>query len=254
MKKSLTPARAGHDRWLVSYADLVTLLLAFFTTLYAASNLDASKMTPLSSSLRDAFAIESPAAPSDGHPTPVQVVKRSHSLDELKFTLEKQLAKALQDHDADVSVDPRGLVVSMPEDAAFPVGSTDVSPAALGMIGKIADTVRAVPNGIRIEGHTDDVPISTSRYGSNWELSTARASAVVAYLVQNVGVDPARLSAAGYGEFHPLVANDTPLHRARNRRIDIVILEDTQRNVVATDGIPASRLAAPKPQSGEGGR
>ncbi len=237
MRKPHAPARAGHDRWLVSYADLVTLLLAFFTTLYAASNLDATKMAPLTTSLQDAFAVESPAAPSDGHPTPVQVVTRSHSLDELKLTLEKQLAQAVQDHDADVSVDPRGLVVSMPDDAAFPVGSTDVSPAALGMISKIADTVRSVPNGIRIEGHTDDVPISTSRYSSNWELSTARASAVVAYLVQNVGVDPTRLSAAGYGEFHPRVANDSPVNRARNRRIDIVILEDTHRNVVSADSV-----------------
>lgn len=234
--------RAGHDRWLVSYADLVTLLLAFFTTLYAASNLDAAKMAPLSASLQDAFAIESPAAPSDGRPTPVEVVKRSHTLDDIKLTLEKQLAEAVQAHDADVSVDPRGLVVSMPDDAAFPVGSTDVSPAALGMIGQIAETVRTVPNPIRIEGHTDDVPIRTSRYGSNWELSTARASAVVAYLIEHVGVDPTRLSAAGYGEFHPRVANDSPQSRARNRRIDIIILEDTRASAgSAVLVLPADR-------------
>jgi chemotaxis protein MotB len=226
-------ARAGQDRWLVSYADLVTLLLAFFTTLYAASTVDANKMAPLSVSLQDAFAIDKAVPSSDGHPTPVEAVKRSHSLDDLKLTLEKQLAQAVQDHNADVSIDPRGLVVSMPDDAAFPVGSTDVSPAALGMIGQIADTVRAVPNPIRIEGHTDDVPIRTPRYGSNWELSTARASAVVAYLIQNVGIEPGRLSAAGYGEFHPRVANDSPLNRARNRRIDIIILEDANPKVVS---------------------
>jgi len=217
--------RAGHDRWLVSYADLVTLLLAFFTTLYAASTLDASKVAPLNASLQDAFALESADEKSDGPPIPVKVVPRKRTLDELKLTLEKQLAQDVEHHDADVSVDPRGLVVSMPDDAAFPVGSSDVSPAALGMIGKIADTVRTVPNAIRIEGHTDDVPIRTSRYGSNWELSTARASAVVAYLIQQVGIAPARLSAAGYGEFHPRVANDSPVNRARNRRIDIIILE-----------------------------
>jgi len=218
-------ARAGHDRWLVSYADLVTLLLAFFTTLYAASTLDASKVAPLNASLQNAFALESADEASDGPPIPVKVVPRTRPLDELKLTLEKQLAQDVENHDADVSVDPRGLVVSMPDDAAFPVGSSDVSPAALGMIGKIADTVRTVPNAIRIEGHTDDVPIRTPRYGSNWELSTARASAVVAYLIQQVGIAPARLSAAGYGEFHPRVANDSPVNRARNRRIDIIILE-----------------------------
>ena len=226
MKKPPKAAvRAGHDRWLVSYADLVTLLLAFFTTLYAASTLDASKVAPLNASLQDAFALESADEKSDGPPIPVKVVPRKRTLDELKLTLEKQLAQDVEHHDADVSVDPRGLVVSMPDDAAFPVGSSDVSPAALGMIGKIADTVRTVPNAIRIEGHTDDVPIRTSRYGSNWELSTARASAVVAYLIQQVGIAPARLSAAGYGEFHPRVANDSPVNRARNRRIDIIILE-----------------------------
>lgn len=217
--------RAGHDRWLVSYADLVTLLLAFFTTLYAASNLDPSKVAPLNASLSDAFAVQAVPAPSDGRPAPVQVVPRQHTLDDIKLTLDRQLAEDVRNHDADVSVDPRGLVVSMPDDAAFPVGSTDVSPAALGMIGKIAETVRSVPNPIRIEGHTDDVPIRTARYGSNWELSTARASAVVAYLIETVGVAPERLSAAGYGEFHPRVANDSPASRAKNRRIDIIILE-----------------------------
>ena len=171
----------------------------------------------------------SQAAPSDGHPTPIEVVKRSHTLENIKLTLEKQLAEAVQAHDADVSVDPRGLVVSMPDDAAFPVGSTDVSPAALGMIDKIAETVRTVPNSIRIEGHTDDVPIRTSRYESNWELSTARASAVVEYLVRTTGLAPERLSAAGYGEFHPRVPNDTPENRAANRRIDIVILDGAAR-------------------------
>jgi chemotaxis protein MotB len=244
MRKPHAPARAGHDRWLVSYADLVTLLLAFFTTLYAASNLDSSKVAPLSASLQDAFAIESAAAPSDGHPMPIEVAPRRHTLDDIKLTLDRQLAQDVQNHDADVSVDPRGLVVSMPDDAAFPVGSTDVSPAALGTIGRIAETVRALPNPIRIEGHTDDVPIRTSRYGSNWELSTARASAVVAYLIEHVGIAPTRLSAAGYGEFHPRVANDSPGNRARNRRIDIIILEDAQAN--AASGV----LISPTPQRG----
>ena len=223
--RSKAAVRGGHDRWLVSYADFVTLLLAFFTTLYAASTLDASKVAPLNASLQDAFAAESPAAPSTSHSTAAQAATSTSSLDDLKRRLETELAQDVLNHNADVSVDPRGLVVSMPDDAAFPVGSTDVSPAALGMIGKIADTIRTTPNPIRIEGHTDDVPIKTSRYGSNWELSTARAAAVVAYLIQDVGVTPARLSAAGYGEFHPRVPNDSPLNRARNRRIDIIILE-----------------------------
>ena len=152
----------------------MTLLLAFFTTLYAASNLDATKMAPLSSSMQQAFAADASAASaasaststSKQHLAPLPalgVFPREHTLDNLRMTLEKQLSQAVKDHDVDVAIDPRGLVVSMPDDAAFPVGSNEVSPAALGMIGKIAETVRTVPNSIRIEGHTDDVPIRTAQ-------------------------------------------------------------------------------------------
>ena len=108
--------------------------------------------------------------------------------------------------------------------AAFGTGSTDISPEARDLIGRVAAAVAPTLHALRIEGHTDNVPIRTARYASNWELSTARASAVVAHLVNTVEFDPTRLSAAGYGEFHPRVANDTPENRARNRRIDIVIL------------------------------
>jgi chemotaxis protein MotB len=225
--------RAGHDRWLVSYADLVTLLLAFFTTLYAASSIDATKMAPISNSIQQAFAADTGVAKTRAaeQPTAIPAVMpmpRRSNLDDLRLTLEKQLADQVQAHDADVTLDPRGLVVSLPDDAAFAVGSNEVSSAALGTIGTLVETVRSIPNPIRIEGHTDDVPIRTSKYNSNWELSTARAAAVVAYLVEKAGIQPSRLSAAGYGEFHPRVANDSPANRARNRRIDIIILETTK--------------------------
>jgi chemotaxis protein MotB len=156
----------------------------------------------------------------------VEIVPRRRTLDEVRLTLDAELAPDVKAHRAEVTMDPRGLVVSMPEDAAFPVASTDVSPAALALVSRVAAAVQRLPNGIRVEGHTDNIPIRTPKYGSNWELSTARASAVVAYLVQHTRIEPARLSAAGYGEFHPRVANDTPANRARNRRIDIIILED----------------------------
>jgi chemotaxis protein MotB len=130
--------------------------------------------------------------------------------------------------------DVRGLVVSMPDDAAFPVGSAEATADARRLIGRVGETLRSVPNRIRIEGHTDDVPIRTAKYASNWELSTARASAVVAFLITEAGIDPRRLSAAGYGEFHPLNPNDTGARRARNRRVDVVILDHGQ----ADGGIP----------------
>ena len=226
MRRQPPQTRGGHDRWLISYADLVTLLLAVFTTLYAASTIDAQKLAPLSSSIREAF--DTPPAPKadDVPPTvpPVTVVAAQPQQD-LQAQLAQALAQALKLDRIRMHRDARGLVLSLPEEAAFGVGSSDVSTEALEMIDRIAAAVAPTPNAIRIEGHTDDVPIRTSEYTSNWELSTARASAVVEYLVTSSNVAPERLSAAGYGEFHPRVPNDSAENRASNRRIDIVILD-----------------------------
>jgi chemotaxis protein MotB len=219
--------RGGHDRWLLSYADLVTLLLALFTTLYAASSVDAKKMAGLESSMREAFnsrpvqSIVTRAAVV----APVVIVPPQAVRENLRLRLMQELADELRLERLDIRIDARGLVVSLPEEAAFATANTDMSAEAQALIGRVAAAVAPTTGAIRIEGHTDDVPIRTARFASNWELSTARASAVVAYLVEQSGFDPMRLSAAGYGEFHPRVPNDTPENRARNRRIDVVILD-----------------------------
>ena len=223
--------RAGADRWLVSYADLVTLLFAFFTTLYAASSADSGRMRPIITSMENAFAVTPAATVAEAavrtvEPEPSPAPSRS-LVDELHDRLSRELAGALADRRLELVRDARGLVVSLPDDATFPIGSADATAEARSIIAQVGDVIRTTPNAIRIEGHTDDVPIRTSRYTSNWELSTARASAVVAFLVSDVGIDASRLSAAGYGEFHPRVPNDSPEDRARNRRVDLVIL-DTQ--------------------------
>jgi chemotaxis protein MotB len=224
--------RGGQDRWLLSYADLVTLLLALFTTLYAASSVDAGKLAPLQTSLREAF--DAPPIMETKNPTgailpPVTVVSGQTAQDDLQLRLEKELSEALRLQRVDIHRDARGLIVSLPQEAAFAIGSTDVSPGARDLISRVAAAVAPTSHAIRIEGHTDNVPIRTARYASNWELSTARASAVVVFLVKDAEFDPARLSAAGYGEFHPRVPNDTAENRARNRRIDIVILGSSPR-------------------------
>jgi chemotaxis protein MotB len=221
-------SRGGHDRWLLSYADLVTLLLALFTTLYAASSVDAGKLAPLQTSLREAF--DAPPVMETRNPrgaivAPVTVVNAQAMRDDLELRLMKELAEPLELQRVAIHRDARGLVVSLPQEAAFATASTDVSSEARELIGRVAAAVAPTANALRIEGHTDNVPIRTARYSSNWELSTARASAVVAFLVESAKFDPARLSAAGYGEFHPQVPNNTPEERARNRRIDVVILE-----------------------------
>ena len=223
-------ARPAHDRWLVSYADLVTLLLAFFTTLYAASTVDQTKLGPLTSSLNAAFdtSVQAATVRPQGVPTlvpPVEIMARVQAMDALRRKLDAALAEAIVAGRVELIQDARGLVISMPDDAAFPSGGATMTPAALAPIESVAGTIQTLPNPIRIEGHTDDVPIRTERFGSNWELSTARASAVVAHLSTSGRLDPARRSAAGYGEFHPRVPNTSPGARARNRRIDIVVLE-----------------------------
>lgn len=225
-------ARGGHDRWLVSYADLVTLLLALFTTLYAASTIDAQKLAPLSTSIHEAFdAPAAAAAPSTATSIvpPVTVVESTAPSADLQLRLAQDLADAITLDRVRMHRDARGLILSLPEGAAFAVARAEVSGEARQMIDRIAAAVAPTPNAIRVEGHTDDIPIRTSRYTSNWELSTARASAVVEYLVRVSGLAPERLSAAGYGEFHPRVPNDTPENRASNRRIDIVILDGDRR-------------------------
>jgi len=232
MRRAAPPTRSGHDRWLISYADLVTLLLALFTTLYAASTIDAHKLGPLSSSIREAFDAPPATAVPGAAPAivaPVTVVAGAPPREDLQLRLARDLAEAIKLDRVRMHRDARGLILSLPEEAAFAVASSDVSGEARQMVDRIAAAVAPTPNSIRIEGHTDDVPIRTSRFQSNWELSTARASAVVEYLVTTSGLAPGRLSAAGYGEFHPRVPNDTPENRAANRRIDIVILDGDPR-------------------------
>jgi len=238
--------RVGADRWLVSYADFTTLLLAFFMALYTVSDVNQAKLASAASSLRAAFDTTAAAAP--GAPPPVAMADRPVAAEELpaprerlrgpasladranppamaqvRERIERDLAGAITAGQLEISADDRGLVLSLPESATFAVASADVTPAAQAVIDRVAVTLEPLAVAVRIEGHTDDTPIRTARYSSNWELSTARASAVVARFIDQ-HMDPRRLSAAGYGEFHPRAANDTADGRASNRRVDVVVI------------------------------
>jgi chemotaxis protein MotB len=223
-------ARGGQDRWLVSYADIMTLLFALFTTMYAAAAVDATKAAAVAASMQQAPGVTAAAgaAPPAIVPAtvrPVEVVPREDTLESIRRRLTAELEQEINLQRAEISRDGRGLVVSLPERATFRTGSADVTTEARQLIVRVAAALEPLPNPIRIEGHTDDVPIRTSRYASNWELSTARAAAVVTLLISGEHVQPERLSAAGYGEFHPRAANDSAENRARNRRIDLVIAD-----------------------------
>jgi chemotaxis protein MotB len=234
----------SHERWLVSYADFITLLFAFFTTMYAISTVDARKLSAVVDSMHAAFAngdVPAPARKGGGpggggtqlapgpeviapaKPQVVQTGVQPVTLSDLQARLGEQLSEQIRDGTVEVLRDPRGLLISLREAGAFPTGSADLSLTAQAVLGAVADSLGTASNSVRVEGHTDDVPIHTDRYRSNWELSTSRATNVVAFLV-GAGVIPGRLSAAGYGEFHPRASNANDLDRSRNRRVDIVIL------------------------------
>jgi chemotaxis protein MotB len=215
--------RASGDRWLFGYADVVTLLFACFASLYAAKlaapvttvNADA----PISTDAPAAAAPVAPAAP------PAPIVAATPEASPLERALESVLGRDSNLPGVEVATSTRGLVVSLPEAGSFPAGRAELSDAARTVMLDMADQLRALPNQIRVEGHTDDVPIHTALFASNWELSTARATTVVQLLIEAGGLDPARLAAAGYAEYRPRLPNDSPDHRARNRRVDIVVLD-----------------------------
>ena len=273
---------AAHDRWLVSYADFITLLFAFFTTMYAVSTVDAEKLDTVVGAQQIAFATEvppaAPAAPvgtaprrppagpiakpradvvdtadvvagdpraagAPPHPAPPapdhdREPPPATALDSIRARLEAQLDREIARELVDVQLDSRGLVVSIRESGSFETGSAELSAAARALVTSVARTVRELPNDVRIEGHTDDAPIQTPVYASNWELSTSRATSVVAYLIESTGIDPWRLSAAGYSEYRPRLPNDSPASRQRNRRVDIVILEDSAPVTRRDGGLP----------------
>jgi chemotaxis protein MotB len=219
--------RAGvsRDRWLISYADFMTLLFAFFTTMYAISTVDQAKLSSVAAGLQQALD-KAGTTPSDAGrlPAAASSLLTQDQLD-ARAVLERDLAEDLRSGRMELLEDGRGLVLSIPEASAFEIGSADLSGAAQQAIGRLAGSLRQVDNPVLIEGHTDDVPIHSARFRSNWDLSTARATAVVQWLIERERIEAARLSAAGYGEFHPRVPNDSAAARARNRRVDVVILK-----------------------------
>lgn len=238
--------RAGdhpnHERWLVSYADFVTLLFAVFTSMYAMSTVDAKKLSSLVGSLQHAFestglgrstkvvaaqeeagrllvATKPPPKLSMGAGPGGEV-----GLGEVQKRLQERLAPQIANKRVEIEMDKRGLVISIREAGSFATGSADLTSEAQAVLRELSATLSEVGNRVRIEGHTDDVPIHTARFASNWELSTTRATNVIAFFLANSPIRPDRLSAAGYGEYYPRVPNGNDAGRARNRRVDLVIL------------------------------
>jgi len=229
--------RVSHERWLVSYADFITLLFAFFVVLFATGESDKSKKVQLAASIESAFnemgifeahtKFPPQRDPSvDGgeyaaHPA----VASPEDREEIKRHLEEAAQPDIDRGIIGIHDSANGLVISLQEAGFFDSGAADVRPSALSVLNRIA---AALPvTALRVEGHTDDVPIHTAQFASNWELSSSRASSIARLLLLHVNVHADNMSVAGYAEFHPATSNATAEGRARNRRVDIVLLGAT---------------------------
>ena len=217
----------NQDRWLLTYADLITLLLGLFVILYAMSQIDKTKYQNFVGALTQQFGSKSVL---EGHKgvlsTPLTKTGRAQR-DTRKQRLSDQLTSLLKQKIGAGEVvvkDTRdGVSINLLETLLFETGNADIRPEARETLDEIATFIAKLPNSIRVEGHTDDIPIHTAQFPSNWHLSVARAMNTGYYILLK-NIPPQRLSIAGYSEYQPVAPNDTPENRAKNRRVEIVIL------------------------------
>ena len=228
----------NHDRWLVSYADFITLIFAFFVVLYSTSQADIRKQNRVASSIDQAFNIlgiftgkgkganNIPVLPPE--PVAGNEIAASHAIHEdlshLRAQMELLLAKQIAESTVKIHLDKEGLIISLREAGFYESGAATPETASLPVLEHIAQSLATEPYEIRIEGHTDNIPIHNSQYQSNWELSSARASYLARYFVDRRDLPPSQLSTGGYAEYHPVADNNSSEGRAQNRRVDIVVL------------------------------
>jgi len=213
--------------WAVIYTGFILIMLCFFIMLCSFSTIEQAKVTQFVKSFSTAVSILSGGLKfSRGsevlNPSP-DIVKKDDPLAGLLGEL-RELTGGLGAHDVSFAVTPGGLAMRLSDRILFEEGSARLSQEAKELLAKVGGLIKGTDFPIRIEGHTDNVPIKTSQFPSNWELSTARAVNVLRYFTEELGIPPSRLSAAGYGEYRPLAPNDTPENRGRNRRVEIVFL------------------------------
>ena len=246
-RKPKIPEHVNHERWLVSYADFITLLFAFFVVMFAVSQVDTRKLGRFTESFQEATEFDifdgsgrgmlSGHDPKTSVPAPATSAGPGNgygfiSVSE-KVLVRRALGRRLRQMPELLGlklVDLQGeLVLRLPDRFVFDVGDDKVKRDGQVLLLAIAEELRGRPIRMRVEGHTDAAPIHNARFPSNWELSAGRAMSVLRFLVDTQLIEPARLSAAGYGEHHPVATNDTPEGRSQNRRVDLVIVADAPR-------------------------
>ncbi len=230
----------NHERWLVSYADFITLLFAFFTVLYATSQQDVKKEEQFEKSMRkymksivalqggngqEKYASGQSVLPPAIEGFPPMTAGPQEVQNHVQRALEKELTKEeYSDAVEGVRHDAIGVRIQLTASALFPVASADLKETAMSALDKIGKILKASGRKIIIEGHTDNEPIRTARYPTNWELSASRATKIIRYLISNEGLEADKLTAVAYADQRPIVANDSAENRARNRRIEILIV------------------------------
>lgn len=248
MSRKKQHEHVNHERWLVSYADFITLLFAFFVVLFASSQSDKKKVQQIERSIHTAFdtmgifpamsttpnlagIAAGPAAAIGTAENDLDLSgKQVADLKRMKQRMERLLAAEIAQHTVAVSMGHNGLIISLREAGFFQSGSADPIPSSMNTLYAIARALAETSYDIRIEGNTDNIPIHTDRFDSNWELSTARATVLARIFIVNTHIAPARISAAGYAEFHPITSNATESGRSRNRRVDIIVLPGSPHN------------------------
>ncbi len=207
------------DRYLITYSDLITLLLGLFIILYAISNIDSAKYKNVVAAMGSYFGAES-VVPKMPDSKIVTKPKERLSEELSKLIVENHYSNSIQ-----LEENERGITLHILDDILFPPGRAEINEASRQVLGRLAKVLRTIPNDIRIEGHTDNVPISTEKYPSNWHLSVDRALSTAYYFINQEKISPDKVSIVGYSEYRPIAPNNTPQSRAKNRRVDLVILK-----------------------------
>ena len=260
MRRAESHHGSNRERWLVSYADFITLLFAFFVVLYASSKADQKKQAQVAQAIDSAFHSlgifpEAGRVPSnlknmsvfskDQPISPMTIVmgedvlspaQVKEDLDHVQQHMQRLLADQIAQHTVSVQMGKDGLVISLREAGFFHSGSATPETQTLPVLRQIAEALGKTRYDLRIEGHTDNLPIHNAEFDSNWELSSARATHLARIFLATGAIPPSRISAAGYAEFHPVASNDTAAGRAQNRRVDLVIVPQTKVNLAMPDG------------------
>jgi len=244
------PASGGTPAWVVTFADLMSLLMCFFVLLLSFSEMDAQKFKEMAGEMANAFGVQREVEASDTPmgaspiftnpksgtgsdaqtPRPIDEASVDQLTAATAAALREALGPEIDSGGLQLEEGARQITLRVEEDASFPSGSADVTPAFEDLLMRMAQVLARVPGNLTIEGHTDDVPIQTVRFQSNWDLSAARAASVANALLRHAPIAPRRISVQGHAETDPREPNDGPEQRARNRRVEIIVDQSGARD------------------------